>query len=271
MKFRYRDFSVLFLTLAMMLLTAAAQAKLCIGCSIELPDNANFCANCMTPQPKAAKLSGQQSQQRDLREEVLDMFTFLDDFEAHFHDLQYLNVLGKMPEVKTRFQNAATRYKQLEPRLPEELTILAQVYAAKFQLFEGITGVMKNLRLDSGYKAAVLKSSMIVMSLYNQVIDGFRTPRTFGKAELENLKKQVGNIPKRTQKYSVTSKYLKVGETKVPAGEKIMVLGLQGKRAAVLYMGPSMDNNPVEGMIGLRDLEKRTSWRRENEFFFLDQ
>jgi len=36
-------------------------------------------------------------------------------------------------------------------------------------------------------------------------------------------------------------------------------------------MGPSMDNNPVEGMIGLRDLEKRTSWRRENEFFFLDQ
>ncbi len=261
--------ALLAVTVFLIALTAVADAKLCIGCSAELPDNATFCAGCMTPQPKAANLSGKQPKTVDLREQVMELFAFLDEYEGYFQqDIQYLNVLGKMPEVKTRFENAAARYKRLEPRLPEELTILAQVYAAKYQLFEGITGIMKNLRLDSGYKMAILKSSLVVMTLYNEVINGFRTPKTYGKAELAALKKQVGNIPKRTQKYTVTAKYLKLGETKVPGGEKVMVLGLQGKRAAVLYMGPSMDNNAVEGMVGLRELEKRTSWKRENEFFF---
>lgn len=258
----------MFVSALFLMAAASADAKLCIGCSTQLPDNANFCAGCMTPQPKAAKLAGPQAVARDQREVILDMFSFIDDFEASFHDLQYLNVLGKMPEVKTRFNNAAVQYKRLEPRLPEELTILAQIYAAKFQLFEGITGVMKNLRIDSGYKAAILKSSLLVMALYNQVIDQFRTPKTYGPAELEKLKKQVGNIPKRTQKYLVTAKYLQLGEQKVPGGEKVMVLDIQGKKAMVLYMGPSMDNNAVEGTVSLRDLEKRTSWRRENAFFF---
>lgn len=257
------------LATAMTLLVSSADAKLCIGCSVELPDNANFCAGCLTPQPKAAKLAGPQtSQPADLREQVLDLFSFLDEFEAHFHDIQYLNVLGKMPDVKTRFQNAAARYKKLEPRLPEELTILAQLYAAKFQLFEGMTGIMKNLRLDGGYRAALVKSSMVVMHLYNQVIDTFRAPKTYDRAALEALKKRVANIPKRTQKYAVTGKYLQLGKQQVPGGEKVMVLGIQGKRAHILYMGPSMDNNPVEGMLSLRDLEKRTTWQRENVFFF---
>lgn len=254
---------------AMTLLVSAADAKLCIGCSAELPDNANFCAGCMTPQPKVAKLAGPQAAQpADMREQVLELFAFLDEFEAHFHDIQYLNVLGKMPDVKTRFQNAAARYKKLEPRLSEELTILAQLYAAKFQLFEGMTGIMKNLRLDGGYRAALIKSSMVVMYLYNQVIDTFRSPKNYDRAALEELKKRVANIPKRTQKYAVTAKYLQLGKQQVPGGEKVMVLGIQGKRAHVLYMGPSMDNNPVEGMLSLRDLEKRTTWQRENIFFF---
>lgn len=250
------------------LFTMPVHAKLCIGCSAELPDNANFCSGCMTPQPKAAKLAGSQPVVHNQREALLELFAFIDEFEANFHDVQYLNILGKMPEVRTRFNNAAGKYKRVEARLPEELTILAQVYAAKYQLFEGITGVMKNLRLDSGYKAAILKSSMLVMALYNRVIDQFRTPKTFGATELVELKKQVGNIPKRTQKYAVTSKYLSLGEQKVPGGEKIMVLDIQGKRAMILYMGPSIDNNPVEGMVSLRDLEKRTTWHRENVFFF---
>ncbi|EKD82625.1 MAG: hypothetical protein ACD_39C01178G0001 [uncultured bacterium] len=173
-----------------------------------------------------------------------------------------------MPEVKIKFSNATGFYRQLEPRLPEELRILAQIYAAKFQLFEGMTGVMKNLRIDSGFKAAILKSSMLVMALYNQVIDQFREDRPFGANELERLKSQVSNIPRRTQKYTITAKYLKLGDDKVPAGQQIMVLEVSGKRAHVMLMGPSMDNNPIEGQVSLRDLEKRTSWKKENLQFY---
>ncbi len=259
------------LLLALLLLGALCpqvDAKLCIGCSAELPDNATFCAGCMTPQPKVAKLNTQPARQVSQREQLMQLFSFIDEYEGYFHDLKYLNVLGKMPEVKTRFANATGIYRQMEPRLPEELKILAQIYAAKYQLFEGMTGIMKNLRLDSGFKAAILKSSMLVMALYNQVIDQFRADRHFGAPEIEKLKAQVANIPKRTQKYSVTGKYLKLGDTKVPTGQQVMVLEVTGKRAHVMLMGPSMDNNPVEGQVSLRDLEKRTNWQKENINFY---
>jgi len=240
------------------------EAKLCIGCNAELPDNATFCAGCMTPQPKAVQLSAKQTGQANQRERLMQLFSFIDEYEGYFHDMKYLNVLGKMPEVKTKFTNAAGIYRQIEPRLPEELKILAQIYAAKYQLFEGMTGVMKNLRIDSGFKAAIVKSSMLVMALYNQVIDQFRVDRHFGPPELDKLKAQVANIPRRTQKYHVTSKYLKLGDNKVPTGQQVMVLEVVGKRAHVMLMGPSMDNNPVEGPVSLRDLEKRTTWKKEN-------
>lgn len=255
---------ILFFTL----FAGSVDAKPCIGCSAELPDNANFCAACMTPQPQGIKLGGAAPVAKDMRESLLDMFAYIDEFEGYFHELKYLNVLGKMPEVKTRFQNSAARYKGIEAKLPEELKILAQVYAAKFQLFEGMTGVMKNLRIDGGYKAAILKSSLVVLALYNRIIDQFRAPKHFGPTELDLLKAEVGNIAKRTQKYTLTSQYLKLGKEKIPGGEKIMVLDVVGKRALVLYMGPTMDNNPLEGWMSLRDLEKRSTWKRENVAFF---
>ncbi len=261
-----------YLLLSILLLGALCPqlvAKPCIGCSAELPDNATFCAECMTPQPKVTNLAAPTANAPSQRERVMQLFSFIDEYEGYFHDLKYLNVLGKMPEVTTRFRNAVGFYRQLEPRLPEELRILAQIYAAKYQLFEGMTGVLKNLRLDGGFKAAIIKSSMLVMALYNQVINQFRDDRSYGPQELEKLKAQVANIPRRTQKYNVTSKYLKLGDEKVPSGQQVMVLEISGKRAHVMLMGPSMDNNPIEGMISLRDLEKRTSWQKENINYFM--
>lgn len=263
-----RRLAILLILVTFTFTGTALFAKACIGCSMELPDNANFCAACMTPQPKNVLLGKAPATKTDMRETLLEMFAFIDDFEGYFHELKYLNVLGKMPEVKTKFQNCAGQYKRIESRLPEELTILAQVYAAKFQLFEGMTGIMKNLRMDGGYKAAILKSSLLVLALYNQIIDQFRVAKTFAPEDLERLKKQVSNIGKRTQKYGVTAKYLTLGKEKLPGGEKVMVLEVVGKRALVMYMGPTMDNNPLEGWVSLRDLEKRTSWKRENIFFF---
>lgn len=247
-----------------------AEAKICFGCSTNIPDNATFCSKCMTPQPKAVTI-GNQNLQKEPREVVLDMFAFLDSYEAHFHDLQYVNILGKMPEIKTLFQNASVRYRTVEKILPEECKLLANIYAAKYQLFDGITNVMKNIRIDSGYKAALLKSSLLVMSYYNKIIDTFRVPRVWSRENIELLKKQMQNVSDRTQKYQVTSSYLKMDhETKIPKGESIMVLGIEGKKAYVMYMGPSMTLNPVEAVFPLSTLEKRTTWKKSNVFFFED-
>jgi len=249
------------------LFTSNLEAKSCIGCNAQLPDNANFCAECMTPQPSLSPIQ-QPKNASDPREKLLEMFSFLDEFESNFHELKYLNVLGKMPDVKVRFQNTATIYRKLEPRLPEELTILAQIYAAKFQIFDGLAGLMKNLRVDGGFKAAILKSSLVTLTLQNRIINQFRAPMKYGPKQVESLKKQIEIMGKRTQKYTITSKYLELGKQKIPAGEKVMILELMGKNAMVLYMGPTIDNNPIEGIVSLRDLEKRTTWQKQNELFY---
>ena len=257
------------LSIILLSATIKAEAKICIGCSAQIPDNANFCSNCMTPQPQAA-IIGQQNMQREPREVIIDMFHFLDDYEAYFHDLQYLNILGKMPEVKTMFQNASVRYRNIERMLPEECKLLANIYAAKYQLFDGITNVMKNLRLDSGYRAAIGKSALLSMVYYNKIIEQFRTPKNWNAENIAILKKQIQDVHDRVQKYQVTSNYIKIEDTKVQKGESIMVLGISGKKAHVMYMGPSITNQPVEGVLNLKDLEKRTTWKKANEFFFED-
>lgn len=250
-------------------ITSIAEAKICISCSAQIPDSVAYCSKCMTPQPQSATI-GQQNMQKEPREVILDMFGFLDKYEMYFHDLQYLNILGKMPEIKTLFHNASIRYKNIEKMLPEECKILANIYAQKYQLFDGITNIMKNLRMDSGHSAAILKSALISISNYNKIIDEFREPRIWNNESIVILKKQIQNILDRTKKYQVTAKYLKVDETKVPNGESVMVLAIEGKKAYVMYMGPSMTNGPVEALIPLSNLEKRTTWKKANEFYFED-
>ena len=244
------------------------EAKTCIGCSAQLPDNANFCSQCMTPQPMSAQLGVQNSNNKEPREVILDMFAFLDQYEAYFYDLQYLNVLGKMPEIKTMFNNASVRYKRIEQHLPEECKLLANIYAAKYQIFDGLANLMKNMRMDGGYKAALLQSSLVVIQYYNEIISEFRTPQNWNPENIAILKKQIQNVSEKTQKYNVTAKYLKLGETKVPSGESVMVLGINDKNALVMYMGPTLTYNAVQGSVSLSNLEKRTTWKKTNEFYF---
>ncbi len=246
-----------------------SEAKVCIGCGSQIPDNANYCMTCMTPQPQNATV-GQQSLQKEPREVILDMFHFLDDYEGYFYNLQYLNILGKMPEIKTMFQNASMRYKNIEKMLPEECRLLANIYAAKYQLFEGITNVMKSLRVDSGYRGAILKSSLVTMGYYNNIINQFRVPRRWTVENINILKKQMENVNKRVQKYNVTSKYITLDDNKIPKGQPVMIISINGKNARVMVMGPSMTNDPIEGNMSLTNLEKRTTWKKENIFFFED-
>lgn len=204
----------------------------------------------------------------DYREKLLQLFSFVDEFEKTFKEMKYLNIFGRLPEVKIKFEKAAKIVRQFESSFTPEQKILAKLYGAKYNLFVGMGSVMKNLRIDSGFRAAILRSGFVVLTLYNQIIDKFRTPRNFSKEDLDQLNWHVANISRRTQKYSIRAKYLQLDGNKIPTGEKVMVLQIKDKRALVLYMGPTMNNQQIEGWVSLRDLKKRTTWKKENSFFF---
>lgn len=200
-------------------------------------------------------------QQRNL---IIDLFSFLDEYEVHFREMKYLNVLGKLPELKTRFTQAQNTFRRYEPRMSEELKILGSIYSARYQIFAGMGDVLKNLRIDSGYRAALLRSATFVLNNYNQLLDKLKDSSGFTPAELGELKLEIANLTRRNQKYSITSKYLSLAENKIPKGEKIIVLEIKDKKALVLYMGPTMTNMQIEDWISIGALEKRTDWVKSN-------
>ncbi len=220
--------------------------------------------------PAAARKQIDPSAFADNRERLLHAFAFLDEFEAYFTDLKYLNILGKLPELKIKFRKSVAYVKSFQHLLTPAQRILAEIYVAKYNLFEGLGNIMKNMRLDSGYKSALMRSGLTALSLYNQIIDQFRQPTSFTGQALEKLQNQVRIIPKRLQKYRITSKYLKLGGEKIPGGQSIMVLSIANNRALVLFMGPTLTNRQIEGTLSLRDLEKRTAWEKANKVFFED-
>jgi hypothetical protein len=220
--------------------------------------------------PAAARKQINPSAFADNRERLLHTFAFLDDFEAYFTDVKYLNILGKLPELKIKFKKAVAYIKSFQHLLTPAQRILTEIYVAKYNLFEGLGNIMKNMRLDSGYKSALMRSGLAALSLYNKIIDQFREPVSFTGQALQNLQNQVRIIPKRLQKYRITSKYLKLGGEKIPGGNSVMVLDIINNKALVLFMGPTLTNRQIEGPISLRDLEKRTTWEKANQIFYED-
>jgi hypothetical protein len=210
----------------------------------------------------------QTRQPLDDRERILQLFAFLDEFDLLFQDIKFLNVIAKLPNLKNSYAQAAKAISTVEHRLSPDLKMLVEIYRAKYSLFLGLGNVFKDMRIDSGYRSALIRSGRVALSLYNQVIDRFREPVLFDRDQYRQLESQVQIIPKRLQKYSVTSRYLKLDGEKIPRGQQIMVLEINGDRAMVLFMGPTPFNHQIEGWVSLRDLEKRTTWEKVNKVFF---
>lgn len=199
---------------------------------------------------------------------IVDLFSCVDDYEFHFREMKYLNVLGKLPELKNKFARAQNTYRRYEARMNEQLKIMGSLYFSRYQLFTGLGEVLKNLRLDSGFRAALMRSGTVVLNNYNELLDYLKASPILKPQELNDLKLKIANVSRRNQKYKITSKYFELDDNKIPAGEQIMVLEVKGNRALVLYMGPTMTNSQIEGWVNLRDLEKRTNWENSNKDFY---
>lgn len=201
---------------------------------------------------------------------IIELFAFIEQYEVVFREMKYLNILEKLPEFKIKFQKAEKLFKRNEPKMTEELKILGSLYFAKYQILSGLAEVIKDMRIDSGYRAALVRSGAAVLNNYNKLIDQLKVSNGLAPNELDKFKLQMLNITRRNQKYTITSKYLKLAGEKIPRGEKIIVLEIKNKKALVLYMGPTLSNQQIEDWIRLRDLEKRTNWIRSNVDFYKD-
>ncbi len=251
---------ILFLILSSATTTLAFN---CGKCGYNASDEATFCSKCGSKivQQKWLPLTHENQLNRS---NIFALFDPIDEFERAFLTNKYLNILGKFPELKIKYTNNLKLYRSISSKLPQEIVILEKIYATKFLIFEGVVRIMKNLRINKGYKEALIKGAKYMLELYNRSIRTIKEKIDFSESDLEALKKQLKNTAARSRKFYVTSKYLKLSGFQIGKGEKLMVLGIEKNKALVLHMGATNINICIEGLLGVRDLIKRTSFEKSD-------
>ncbi|MFZ2960269.1 MAG: zinc ribbon domain-containing protein [Candidatus Ozemobacteraceae bacterium] len=241
-------------------------AKICGQCKQEIPDKAKFCASCGHHQS-----SGSQNKTNpNAKEAIFNLFSPVDVFEKTILKGVFTNIVGGFPEFKSVCTGRIRQFTQAHDRLPEELQILGQMYIEKARAFDAIVTALKNLRLDSTYRAALLRYYGFIVALYDQAIQTLRNPEPFTPEVGKRLKALVKNIEGKIRKHEVTAKYLKIGKTTVNKGTPFAVLEIQKGRAQVLILCETPGDEPLMGWESLSSLRERTTWSTESESFFAD-
>jgi RNA polymerase subunit RPABC4/transcription elongation factor Spt4 len=238
-------------------------AAVCENCGFDASDSSSFCPKCGTKIIQQNWLPLNHEKQLD-KSEIFALFEPIEDFERALLTNKYLNILGKFPETKIKYTNNLKLYKSMHITTPEEIVILEKIYSTKFLIFEGVVRIMKNLRINKGYKEALIKSAKYMLELYGRSIKIIKETPDFSKSDIEALKVQLKNTAARSKKFQVTSKFLKLSGFQIGQGEKLMVLGIEKNKALVLHMGATNINICIEGLLTIRELLKRTSFQKSD-------
>lgn len=243
-------------------------AALCINCRAQLPGDASFCHKCGEMQPKIQREEQNFLSDEPRRNPVAEVFAYVDEFEAFFEDVKYINVIGRFQEYKNRHSAAVATVQANVHRLSEQQKLLARVYVAKFQILESIAELMRNLRLDPAYKDVLIRAASYSVVYNNEILLELLENHDMTPERISALEEHFINAARRSQNYTVTSKYFQLGKQKLPTREALRVIEIKDKKALVLYLGLAPDGTHIERWVSLRDLERRTTWEKANELFY---
>ncbi|NLM16579.1 MAG: zinc ribbon domain-containing protein [Candidatus Riflebacteria bacterium] len=255
-------------------LTSVSYAKSCIACGMQIPDTANFCGICGVAQPKLDLPGVSRTQTSSFTEQILKEFAFLDDFERHIHNHNNFGILGEMPNIRTQFNNVAAFLRTKESVLTPEAKLLIKAYAAKYQIYESMNHLGKDLRSDVVFKNAMKLYNVLALSYYNEIIEYYRQNSFHQSPDfLQKVQSLFKSIETRLKQHKITSKFIKFQDIKIPQGSNFVVTGISkdGKTAELLYLG----GHPAEvtaiiGSSNLKSLYRRSTFTPEDAFYFLE-
>lgn len=240
-------------------------AAFCMNCRAQLPEEASFCHKCGEMQPQIQREEQNFLVSEQKRNPVAETFVYVDEFEAFFEDVKYINVIGRFQEYKNKHRAAVAVVHANAHRLSEQQKLLARVYVAKFQILESIAELMRNLRLDPAFKDVLIRAASYSIVYNNEILVQLLENDGMTSERIAALEEHFINAARRSQNYMVTSKYFQLGKQKLPTREALRVIEIKGKKALVLYLGLAPDGTHVERWASLRDLERRTTWEKANE------
>ena len=266
--------------------TLPAYAAFCTKCGTNLPNEANFCPSCGTAvsgafqaaEPETnTKSSTITSNSDDTSVDTrlaadnasLSDYHFINRIEAYLTESTSNVALRQCQELKR--QNAA-RIQRMEDEYMNYSIYRRKIHdlhMLKLQALENYLEARKEA--DRGTEVARAKAKMskelFVIDKMNDAIDmllsGGNTLSNINK--VEDLEKRV---KKTTANYIVTSSYLTLGNFRVKRNEPIWIEDVSGASARVHHMGIGAGDEPAIGYVSIYDLEKRTNWTSDGDFFY---
>lgn len=198
------------------------------------------------------------------RKRFIDLFSYVYEFESFFHEVYYLNIIGRLQEFKNRHRDVMNHVESISASLPEDLKVLATIYDSKFKILEQMSEITRNLRLDPDFKDSFLFGAFQIVNQHKPAIDYIKNDNLSCYNELVALKKHAENLSSRLSTYSVTSRFLRLGRHRLNRGSRLMVLEIDDDRAKVLFLGLVDGGDILDRSIRLSELERRTTWERGN-------
>ena len=279
---------------AMVLASAIpSYAAFCVNCGTNLPSDANFCFSCGKPVSGAFEtaepvkktdtatilkekvisedksiLSHYESGVAKDNESLAD-YNFINRIEAYFTESTSNVAFRQCQELKR--QNAANIQRMENEYMSYSIyrRKIHDLHMEKLQILENYLEARREA--DRGNETARAKAKMnkelFKLDKINDAIDmlltGGNTLTNINK--IEDLQKRV---KKTTADYVVTSSYLTLGNVRVRRNEPIWIEDVSGASARVHHMGTGAGDEPAVGYVSIYDLEKRTNWTSDGDFFY---
>ena len=279
---------------AMVLASAIpSYAAFCINCGTNLPSEANFCFSCGKPVSGAfeaaepvqktdtatvlkekvysedsSSLSNYDSKVAKDNESLAD-YNFINRIEAYFTESTSNVAYRQCQELKR--QNAANIQRMENEYMNYSIyrRKIHDLHMDKLQILENYLEARREADRgsDSARAKAKMNKELFKLDKINEAIDMLLT----GGNTLTNINK-VEDLQKRVKKttadYVVTSSYLTLGNVRVRRNEPIWIEDVSGASARVHHMGTGAGDEPAVGYVSIYDLEKRTNWTSDGDFFY---
>ncbi len=272
------------LLLSALVLTSAMPlyAAFCTKCGSNLPSEANFCPNCGTAASGAFQSAEPENvistskvntsyEDSNLAADnaSLSDYHFINRIEEYLtqstsnvafrqcQELKRQNV-AKLQHMENDYMNYSIYRRKIHDLHMDKLQALENYLEARREADRGS---------DIARAKAKMNKELFVIDKMNDAIDMLLT----GGNTLTNINK-VEDLEKRVKKttanYVVTSSYLTLGNIRVKRNEPIWIEDVSGASAKVHHMGTGIGDEPAVGYVSIYDLEKRTNWTSDGDFFY---
>lgn len=297
--------SRLFFSILLLFITSPLLAAFCFNCGIELPESANYCPSCGTyvaNSLKTAKKDHEPQKSTQTKEKTISAKTKSADNAENEENLTKVKILAAGEVYQAKPEVAAKLLAELHPinmlekaiaeTLPlQDLTSKKEICEQNMKLLEqnksAYSGAeltllelhkgkleilslwIKNLSLkNEAQRKAETEKAIFASGEINKAIDNFLMSELNFEAGKKS-EKHLLKVKKSTEPYKITAGRFRLPDGKrIKKGQPVWVIGISGSSVKIMHLGESSYPDPMITSLSVYDLQRRSNWRSNENFFY---